>query len=447
VIDISRSGRAIKNDPAIFALAILAGHPDAAEARGLIYNALPLVCRTGTHLFQFVEAVTQLRGWGRGLRSAVAGWYLDKDVDDLALQVTKYAQRNGWSHRDLLRLSHPKTTKRDRQDVFQYVAQREKWLKSKRAGHPLLVDIESIKGATKLSKKDAKRLIVDGGLVREHLPTELLNDINVWDALLVNMPATAMIRNLAKMTSIDLLQPLSSGTKAVCERLLDKEFLKKGRIHPFSLLLALDTYKSGHGKLGSLAWTPVPQIVKALEDAYYLAFDTVEPTGKNFLFGLDVSGSMRSAFVGGTGISAAVAAACLTMVSYRTEPSSYAHGFAGGFVDLGIHAGMSLEEVQRRTYLANFGTTDCSVPMIHAANRRLEVDAFVVLTDNETYAGSVHPSRALKDYNQKLGRDAKLIVAGMTATRFSIADPNDPNMLDVVGFDSNGPAAISEFVR
>ena len=35
----------------------------------------------------------------------------------------------------------------------------------------------------------------------------------------------------------------------------------------------------------------------------------------------------------------------------------------------------------------------------------------------------------------------------MTATEFSIADPTDPGMLDVVGFDAAVPSLISEFAR
>ena len=35
----------------------------------------------------------------------------------------------------------------------------------------------------------------------------------------------------------------------------------------------------------------------------------------------------------------------------------------------------------------------------------------------------------------------------MTATGFSIADPSDAGMLDVVGFDGAVPSLITEFAR
>ena len=107
IVEISASGRTPKNDPAIFALALVAAH-GSAEAKALAFQNLGQVCRTGTHLFHFAEYVNALRGWGRGLRNAVGRWYVSRDPDDLARQVVKYQQRDGWSHGDLLRLAQPR---------------------------------------------------------------------------------------------------------------------------------------------------------------------------------------------------------------------------------------------------------------------------------------------------------------------------------------------------
>lgn len=46
-----------------------------------------------------------------------------------------------------------------------------------------------------------------------------------------------------------------------------------------------------------------------------------------------------------------------------------------------------------------------------------------------------------------MGIDAKLIVVGMTATKFTIANPDDPGMLDIAGFDTAAPGIMSEFAR
>ena len=85
--------------------------------------------------------------------------------------------------------------------------------------------------------------------------------------------------------------------------------------------------------------------------------------------------------------------------------------------------------------------------MIWAAKNRIPVDTFVIYTDSETWAGNVHPSRALAEYRQKMGIAAKLVTVGMVSNGFTIADPGDAGQLDVVGFDTAAPALISDFSR
>jgi 60 kDa SS-A/Ro ribonucleoprotein len=71
----------------------------------------------------------------------------------------------------------------------------------------------------------------------------------------------------------------------------------------------------------------------------------------------------------------------------------------------------------------------------------------VTYTDSETWAGSIHPSQALRQYRDEFAGDARAVVVGTTSNGFTLADPNDRRMLDVVGFDTSVPAAISDFVR
>jgi 60 kDa SS-A/Ro ribonucleoprotein len=117
IVEISNAGRAPKNDPAIFTMALVATHGNV-EAKTLAFQNLGKVCRIGTHLFHFAEYVNALRGWGRGLRNAVGRWYVSREADDLAHQAVKYQQRDGWSHGDLLRLAHPKAPSVQHDAVF-----------------------------------------------------------------------------------------------------------------------------------------------------------------------------------------------------------------------------------------------------------------------------------------------------------------------------------------
>ena len=87
---------------------------------------------------------------------------------------------------------------------------------------------------------------------------------------------TAMIRNLGKMSAIGLLKPLSPHTSLVCTRLSDETLLRKARIHPFNVLVALKTYESGKGDRGKLKWEVNQPIVEALDSAYYKSFKVRE---------------------------------------------------------------------------------------------------------------------------------------------------------------------------
>jgi 60 kDa SS-A/Ro ribonucleoprotein len=93
------------------------------------------------------------------------------------------------------------------------------------------------------------------------------------------------------------------------------------------------------------------------------------------------------------------------------------------------------------------GGTDCSLPMRWALQNNLAVDTFQVITDNETWAGQMHPHEALKQYRRQSGIEARLQVVAVSPTNFSIADPKDPGQLDVSGFDSAIPKLLADHSR
>lgn len=70
----------------------------------------------------------------------------------------------------------------------------------------------------------------------------------------------------------------------------------------------------------------------------------------------------------------------------------------------------------------------------------------MVLTDNETWYGQIHPQEALRQYRDRINPEAREVVAAFVASKKTIADPNDPRSLDVVGFDASVPQVVSAFV-
>lgn len=450
VVEISDAGRAPKNDPALLVLAFAAKRGDL-ETRQLACQVMPKVARIGTHLFHFAEYVKAFGGRGRAINRAFSRWYLNMDPARLALQAVKYQQRDGWAHRDLLRKSRPKVENPLTQQIVHYIV--KGWENVGEEPHPeqalqIIWAFERAKGLKE--KKDVKflcKLITDYNLPHECVPNDMKQFPEVWEAMLPHMGLEAMMRNLAKMTSIELLKGLSSATRLVRDKFGDIEALKASRLHPLKLLVALKTYAQGKGEKGKLEWKPVQAIVDALDSAFYASFQAVEPTGKSHLLGIDISGSMSGARISGMPLDARTASAAMAMVVANVEPEHGLFGFCTSFEELEISPRMRLDDVVKYMDGLHMGGTNCALPMIHAMENKLKVDAFHVYTDSETWAGHVHPHVALEQYRQKMGINAKLIVVGMCANEFTIANPDDAGMMDVVGFDTTAPTVMADFVR
>jgi 60 kDa SS-A/Ro ribonucleoprotein len=283
----------------------------------------------------------------------------------------------------------------------------------------------------------------------------------VWDALLdVGVPQTAPMRQLPRLTRLGMLPDLGGRTDEVVAQLVDAGRLRSTRVHPVNVLVAQRTYASGRSARGAGEWSPSHRVVDALDAAFYRAFGAVEPSGLRTMLAVDVSGSMGSP-VSGLPITAREASAALALVQLATEPSAMAVGFASAngrnadarnwhdtaLKPLAISPRQRLDDALRVVDAMPTSGTDCALPMVHATEQGLAVDTFVIYTDNETWAGRIHPHQALVEYRQRSGIAAKLVVVGMTATGFSIADPSDAGMLDVVGFDGAVPSLITEFAR
>ena len=457
---LSNSGRAPRQNPAIFALAAVAGL-GSDTARKVALGMLPVVCRTGYHLFLFATYVEQFRGWGRGLRRAVGAWYTAKSDSDLAYQVLKYRQREGWTHRDLFRLAHPVFEGPVTRNIAKFVLGRDVDLDE--MFRPPLVDaFRAAQDTTDVA--EWVRLVSEYPLSWEMLPDAALKEPKVWKALVDRgMPITALMRQLPRLTNLGVLEGSTLG--AVVERLQNPEILRKGRVHPVNILVAARTYASGRSVKGSSTWAPKRQVIDALDAAFYSAFQVVEPTGKRTLLALDVSGSMTQS-ASGLSVSCREASAALALVTMATEPDVTVVGFTAGvharrarlnvgglsresypISELPISPRQRLDDVVNAISGLPFGGTDCSLPMLWAKDKGLSFDTIVIYTDNETWAGYSHPHQALREYRNASGIDTRLVVVGMTANDVSIADPSDPGMLDVAGFDSAVPNLISDFSR
>ncbi len=457
IVGISKAGRAPKNDPALFALSVAMAHKDDL-VRKMAFDALPEVARTGTHILHLASFVKDQRSFGRGVQNAFESWMRKQGPKGLALQMSKYKSRDGMSMRDLLRLVRPKAKSDAEGSIYKWVVsngwsddqllEMTKFLQDTEDNLEHLIYLQGVEEVARA--KDVKgvvALINKYGLQREVIPTEFLNSPEVWEALLPNLGLEAMIRNLGNLSKCGLLTNMSATSKSVISRLDDAAGLKKSRIHPIKVLSAYLTYKSGKSVRGNGNWTPVQGVVDSLDSAFYKTFGNVTPTGKNIMLALDISGSMGWGEIAGSpGLTPRLASVAMALVNLNVESNVEIMGFSSTFIPLNIGKRDSIESAIKKIEGLPFNSTDCSLPMVYAKSKNMDIDMFAVYTDNETYAGRVHPHVELQNYRKSANKpNAALAVIGMTATPFTIANPTDARMLDVVGFDTATPEILSQF--
>jgi len=467
-VSTARPPRAPKNRAAVFALAMVfaCGDPAAVQAAKA---AFPRVVRTTDHLSMFFGYAKQLRGkaagpgtslvTGRALRSALASWFLADEVDSIAWKACKARQRvtpagEAFALRDALRIAHPKADTAERQALLGWLA--GKVADSEARSQVPAIDI-FLSAQAVTTETAAIAIATERKVPWEFLPSGLLASASVWEALVPHLGMTALLRNLARLTWLGVLGPFAAANESVAARLRSAEALRRGRIHPMDVFLALRVYNSGRSQPGWRAeghsWTPVAEISDALEEAYELSFGHVQPSGKRMLVAVDSSGSMSGAWgrnqltMGGSPLGTPYEIGCAMAAILKRIEGDNVHVID---VDTRVHA----SRITARTRLREIGSwrpsgggTDLSLPFTHAAHHKLDVDGFALFTDGETWAGRQHASQALAAYRRRCNPGARVAVASMTAAGHSIGEPQDAGVLNIAGMDAALPTVVAGFIR
>lgn len=458
-ISTARPPRAPKPGPQLFALAACYVIGDAATKQAS-KQALAQVARTTDHLAKFVGYYKTLSGTstvksGRSLRTALGSWFLTGSPDDVAFRACKARQRKtpsgeAFALRDALRIAHPKADSPQRQVLFGWLAGN---VSDDEARDELPAVDRFLTAQAVTTPAQAVRVIAEAKVPWEFLPDAMLKEPSVWDALVDTIGMTALIRNLARMTSAGTLTPYADATRRAVARLTDKDAVLRARIHPMDAWLALRVYGSGRAQPNAKApvrmWNAIAPIRDALEETHELAFGTVEPSGQRMLVAVDSSGSMSwgEIVVGGSGIGTPYEVGCAMAVMLARIERGNVHVID---VDTSVHASKVTPRTNLReisSWRPSGGGTNLSLPFEWAERQQMPVDGIVVFTDNETWAGRQHPSQALESYRRTVSPQARVVVASMTATGGSIGDPRDPGVLQMAGLDASLPMVVGGFVR
>src|SRR5262245_36402423 len=230
-VEVSAAGRAYRNDAAVFVLALLFRYaPEGAKTE--IRSEFNQIVRTSYHLYRYCEYIEKLRdgtdgGWSRSTRRAVGDWYIAKltanSADLLGYQFVKYRQRDGWAHRDVLRLAHPQGLP----------SSLTKWVLGKdladdeKTQLPFVVQgFELAQGTTELSEL-LTILDVHQNLPWEAVPTKFHKNVELWKKLFSNgqLKGQALLRNITRLARLGAFDDMVFAAD-VARALADEEMIK-----------------------------------------------------------------------------------------------------------------------------------------------------------------------------------------------------------------------------
>ncbi|GLG97094.1 60 kDa SS-A/Ro ribonucleoprotein [Gryllus bimaculatus] len=459
-------GYSAHSEALVYALACCVRQKSNDALRQNAYKAFKKICKSVQNFFLFVKFSTELssptRGWGHGCRKVVIDWYVKQNPLELAENVTRYRGIYFWTHRDIIKLAHPKTEDVAMKAVLKYVMKGIKEAREEFGGNPLAQPVLTYLQAVedfKHSKEEewAARVVEQHKLCLEHVPPQFIKSKEVWAALIPNMPLPTLLRNLKRLGRLRFLRTNHPVMIRVVEALGNQAAITEGSVHPAQVLIALRSYEQS----GRLKYVdpnrelkplvqPNPKIIEALNTLLESSFKSLVPTGLRYLVMVDT----RSPLVTGhcwqcTSVPPLHAAALIALSLVKTERNVTVLAFGLGVpTDVPLSKTMTLVQAQEKLREVPTTSVDFGLPFSWATENKKEIDVFICITDSQVRAGRLKAAEELKKYRESLNMpNSKFVVCGLTCPKFSIASEDDPGMLDIAGFDEQVPRVIEAFSR
>lgn len=472
VRDFAENSLLAKSDVLLSTLAFCTTFKDG-NLRQSVYSLVLKICRIPSDLFKYLTleagfSENKKGSFGRCKRRLVAKWYNTevKSAKQLAVLMTKYRRRSGWSHVDVLRLAHVRPIDDVRGLLFKYALKglaecrnsfnpdcmAEGLRDEARLILEYLEAVETVRHSH--SEQDIAQLVSQHSLLQEHIPMWMKHSKLIWRALVEKMPLLATIKSLNNLTCVGLFDANDPNNcvSLVKGRLENADHLREAKIHPFTLLIAWKTYEGGHGERGSLHWKPNPDIISALKAAFTLSFKDILPTGLRFLLAIDCCESMS---IGGVmdcpSITPLLASAAMAVAFSSKEPMSQIVLLSNKVQPVELPPELTLDALHSSLSKSCFGSmvADCSCPMTWAKDSLEDpVDVFVIYTCQTGQGKAKTPVEAIREYRDKMKHPAARLVVVTLTTAVRCLDPSnfDLGTMYLSGFDASVHERIRCFV-
>ncbi|WP_127587216.1 TROVE domain-containing protein [Paenibacillus koleovorans] len=396
----------------LFGLAILSEYrPD------LLAKVFLRVVRIPSDLSDFL---TILQGMGRG----EGGRAVKRQVNRFLAGVSEYwaikynGRGRGYSLGDAIATAHPKPADLKQQALFRY-------LRGQEANLSLLPQVDALE-QLKLAKTELEQLhwIEVGKLPHEVVTGAVKPTQAIWEALIDQMPAMALLRNLNTLERAGVLENRYN-LDTVVARLTDVHTLRKAQIFPFRFAKAFRQVK--HQALRD-----------ALRDAVEATFANLpDLEGRTAIF-LDTSGSMNS------GEYLQIGSVFALALYKKTEGDSLFWLFDTVVVDPRPSRRDSIlsqaDQIQAR------GGTDTGAPVRELLRKREKVDQIVIITDEQQNSGSPFYEELMK-YRSKVNPDVRAFIIDIAPYRSAMVPPLDRNTFYIYGWSDTVLSFIAHSIR
>ncbi len=403
--------------------------------KALFQKIFSKVIRTPGDLADFVEIIrggVVGAGMGRMIKSTVNEW-----LNGLSeYHAIKYATGGqGYSLRDILRLTHPKPLTEKQDALFMWLTDRDKWAQADelRTQTPQIGAFENLKrldADIADYQAQARTMIADGRLPYEVVTGVIKPDVETWVALMHEMPYFALLRHLNTLQRAGVLQD-KANAKYVADRLKNADALKGAKVLPFRLYTAHQMFQ--------VIQPSEALVADALLDAMDQAFANMPDLGGTICIAPDVSGSMSGRINARSVTRYIDIAGIFSGALLKKTANALVLPFENQVVKVKLSGRDSLMTTAEKLAKIGGGGTAVSAPISHLLAQKIPVDTFIGITDNIEWAVDSYGNQGFlptwREYKQKVAPQAKAFLITIAPYRNAVAPDNEPDVHYIYGWN------------
>lgn len=391
------------------------------------------VIRTPGDLADFVEVVrggVLPGGMGRMIKTAVNHW-LNSMSEYHAIKYNRGGQ--GYSLRDILRVSHPKPVNFKQDAIFKWLVDSKAWLADEDARErtPQIDAFERLK-RVEGNQEVARALITEGRLPYEVVTGVFRPDRETWVSLMQQMPYFALLRHLNTLQRADVLSEEANATY-VAERLSNADALRKAKVLPFRVYTAYQQFTP--------ARPTERRVQEALIDALEASMANMPNLGERVVVAPDVSGSMSGRISGRSVTRYIDIAGIFTAALLKSTPDAIILPFENDVVDVKLSARDSAITTAEKLARVGGGGTAVSAPISRLLAKRIPVDTFIGITDNVEWARDSYGNQGFLPtwyaYKEQVAPEAKAFLLTIAPYRHAVAPESAPDVFYTYGWNDS----------